>query len=177
MSDGTFQIDLSQYVRYVADCMRLRDWSFDVVEDPAVDALASIQIAPRRRFAVIRLGELFTYASDEDRRHAVVHELAHAHLQGLRDHAETLDGQIMAGMLAMFRAGHDQQIETAADEFAAIVAPQVLTPEQWMREVEPEVTDASREESERPGGGDLLSQQRPAAVPGAKQAMRLRNRR
>lgn len=69
------------YLRVLADCLALRDWSFALLEEPAPDSFAAqIQPLRGRKHAEIRLSAYFSAFPPETQRHCLVHELLHCHL-------------------------------------------------------------------------------------------------
>jgi hypothetical protein len=169
---------LAEYVRYLADRMRLKDWSFEVEVDHDLEgSLATVRIVHRRRIACLRFSEAFFGSDEQERRHAVIHELAHAPLQSMRDRVKTLVGQMTQPAFEMFREGCDHEIETLADEWAATIAPYMLTMQEWLtgqalvKSLEPH---GSGDQQKRPRHRDVRPPQRPAPVPSTKRAMSLR---
>lgn len=73
---------LGHYVRYCADAMGLRDWSFVLARRYLTDtsAIASIDITYGKREALIKIADDFRSLCDERIRESICHELIHCHL-------------------------------------------------------------------------------------------------
>lgn len=130
MTDST--VDLwAGYVRFVADRMRLRDWSFDIAYDCDLSGSdARIDVAPNRRFGLIRLSPRFFASGTVEQRYAVIHELAHPHFHRLRESIESARG-LLSQSWPVVEATHANAIEDAAHEFTAMLAPFLPTFDEW----------------------------------------------
>lgn len=111
---------LGKYLRRLADMMALRDWTLELSHQPDEgDTLASISTTFGRKVAVIQVCANWPNLDPEVQRHALVHELIHAHLSGARDlvyrSLPTLLGE--AGWSA-FESAYRQQNEHATDGVA-----------------------------------------------------------
>ena len=73
--------EAARYVRALADALALRDWTFELLPEPC-DVGFNAQIEPLRgrKRAVLRLCANFFSLTPEQQRHALTHELLHAHL-------------------------------------------------------------------------------------------------
>ena len=124
--------DLSRYIRYLADQMKLRDWSFDVEFDPELDrSLATVECTPNRRHAVLAVGPLFFESSDSDQRHGAVHELVHCHLQPARTFFSTL-ARPHGKTHQVLKRNHDNHLDSATDDLAAAIAAALPTLHQFL---------------------------------------------
>lgn len=113
---------LARYFRFLADHMRLRDWTFDVEFDPTLNcSLATVSCIQNRRHAVLAVGPLFFDSSPEDQRHGAVHELVHCHLQPARTFFATL-GAPHGDAHGVLQQNHENHLESATDDIAAAIA-------------------------------------------------------
>lgn len=123
------------YVNELAQALRLRDWDFEIAEEPASDdACAEIACAAGQKRARITLSATFFTNDGPWQRQTLVHELIHCHLAHTRqlasDSAAHLRGKA-AG--AAFFTGINLALEYATDGMADAFAPFVPLPE-WERE-------------------------------------------
>lgn len=115
---------LAGYVRWMANELGLRDWSFKLVYDHEDDdAYATCDPCIGRRFATITFRSDFRDLEPDDQRECVVHELIHCHHIGATDIIR-LDllkplGQETYDVLL---AGFKRQIEYMTDGLASAIA-------------------------------------------------------
>lgn len=115
---------LGRYIRFVADAMELRDWTFVLSHDPAPDDChAHITNTYGRKLAVIQVASDFRSAPPEQQRQTICHELVHCHLESstnmvLNDLSEHLGKQ--ADWL--FWESFKRQIEYGVDALASALA-------------------------------------------------------
>lgn len=118
---------VGDYIRYLADHMRLKDWSFDVEFNPQLEqSLATVECIQNRRHAVLAVGPLFLESSPEDQRLAAVHELVHCHLQPTRTFFKTLSKRL-GKIHETLEENHDNHLESATDGLAAALAAALPT--------------------------------------------------
>lgn len=123
---------LGHYVRYIADEMGLRDWTFEVeIGCPDVElpwgtepALASIECVDGQKFATITFAEGTKGMPKAHVRHTVVHELIHAHLNPACElvRVDAKDGFSQA-TYEMLMASFRRSVEFAVDGLADALAP------------------------------------------------------
>jgi hypothetical protein len=108
--------------------MGLRDWTFEIVDgnpDPA-DAIATCEPIEGRRIARLRFSVRFESLPVTEKRHAVVHELVHAHLAQFTDDAHSFakgsTGYAVAWPMAL------RSLEYAVDGLAEALAPTMPLP-------------------------------------------------
>jgi hypothetical protein len=113
------------YIRTLADRLGLRDWKFVVTDHPGETGpnLLDVATVPGRRLAHVRILPLFYEVTAAERRHAVVHELFHCHMNPLLDHAEMLRPPLGGQTFDMFFQDHVRRLEEGLDAIAGCVAP------------------------------------------------------
>jgi hypothetical protein len=123
---------LAQYVRFLANQMKLRDWEFEVCYDPDLaGSAAKIEITSCRHEAALTISPRFLESSPEEQRYALVHELTHAHLEPLRDTVRTAES-LLSQTWPVIQANHDNAVEGAAHKLAACIAPYLPTFQTWL---------------------------------------------
>ena len=115
---------LGRYVRHVANLLGLRDWTLEISHQPCDgESLASINPTFGRKLAEMNFCANWPELDPAVQRHAIVHELIHAHLAGLQTYVyhalPTLLGE--AGWSA-FESAYRQQNELATDGIADGIA-------------------------------------------------------
>lgn len=135
--------DFSRYVRFLADRIKLRDWSFDVEFDADLEgSLSTVELTPNRRHAVLAVGPLFFKSSEVDQRHGAVHELVHCHLQPARTFFSTLK-RPLGKVHNTLQKNHDNHLESATDDLAAAIAAGLPTLVTFLRS-SPKGADGAR---------------------------------
>lgn len=121
---------LGEYVRWVADAIELRDWTFTINRALLVDddALAKITCTYGRKLARIELTIHFWRAEPDEQRHIVCHELIHAHLQPTSWNLNNIADHVSRREFAMLEDGHKDAIEFATDALAAALAKHMPLP-------------------------------------------------
>ncbi len=118
--------ELRAYIRHLANLLGLKDWAFDLVEgewcDDAYDA--ATRDIEGKQLSRIWVSKGFRALTPEEQRHAIVHELVHAHFCRV---ASVLDDLHVGGILsdANFRASLEalnRHIEYGVDALAHIIA-------------------------------------------------------
>ncbi len=122
---------LGKYVRWIANEMELRDWTFNVVVGRPDSPLnpdghewgASCGPIPGRKAATLTFAPWLRDGSREDLRQCVVHELTHCHFFGLWDTArrDTL-AQMGQGAYDVWIAGVERHMEYGVDAMADALA-------------------------------------------------------
>jgi hypothetical protein len=104
---------LFAYIRSTADEMGLRDWEIRLSDEPAREGKgASVGCVFGRKFA-----------SPEDQRDTIVHELIHLHLEPASDMVyRDLEKILGRPADAAFTNGFDRQLEYAIDGLAGALA-------------------------------------------------------
>lgn len=115
---------LGRYVRWAADTMELRDWTFEIAHDPPdPDANARINLTYARKLAVVRFCSDFRQMPAEQQRHTVVHELVHCHLESATNMVlNDLEGHLAKPTDQIFWEGFKRQIEYGVDALASTIA-------------------------------------------------------
>lgn len=129
----------SPYVRDLADRLGLRDWWFELADEPPYepDAIASVRPWEGRRRATIRLSDGFLEAGPAEQRHTLCHELAHCFFAAMAEYLrQHLDGPAHPAFMLMFEYG----IDATADA----LAPHLPLPPGVTSETETEAAAARR---------------------------------
>jgi hypothetical protein len=118
------------YLRVLADLLALRDWTVRLDVGPMEDQgrSAEVDLLYGRRIANVKVPLGFFGASAEERRHALAHELLHAHLNPSRnvlDNARSILGQPLYDLM---HATMTDSIEYATDAIADALAPHLPLP-------------------------------------------------
>lgn len=123
---------LADYVRSIADQMRLRDWTLFVSDDPADDPkdegiddsrCATFAGTLGRRHANIWVNaEYWRGATPEERRQTIVHELIHAHEHGAREVVINAVSGYARRHAEILLAIYDVEAEYAIDTLAGVIA-------------------------------------------------------
>lgn len=115
---------LGRYVRHVANLLGLRDWTFEVSHSPASsDAYASIEPTFGRKVATLDFCANWPDLEPAIQRHAIVHELIHAHLAGLQTYVyHALPTLLGEAAWSAFESAYRQQNELATDGLADGIA-------------------------------------------------------
>jgi hypothetical protein len=116
---------LTDYIRLLADEMRLRDWTVKLGEEAAdYGNCADIRIVYGRKLATVYLPADSRSTAPEELRHTLVHELIHVHFEpmanAVRNDLEPYLGRT-AG--ALFFEGFKRQYEYGTDGLADAIAP------------------------------------------------------
>lgn len=141
------RLSWQDYFREVADRMRLKDWTVEVMPDPPADsdALAEVVCTYGRLWATVRLGDSFLVRSPEEQRHVVVHELVHCHTDlAARVALEAMPEPVKD----VFRRLKEHE----TDALAAVLAPHMPLPLQGVREAVKEA-EAQPVNIKRPAAG------------------------
>lgn len=123
----------SDYVRYVADHIGLRDHRIDVSRDSASPHChAEVHTTTEQNFSVIRLNTPHFFGLDAERqRQIVLHELLHIHFTPFTDNLDIyLEGHDSEASALIRRLMH-RDAERTTDNFSSILTPLVLTPQVW----------------------------------------------
>lgn len=118
-----------EYVRWVADDMGLRDWTFEIeYRCDNEDAHATVYPVDGRKLATIKFEEGFRRLKPETQRMVVVHELVHCHLAALQHQLET-DFEALLGKPAdaLMNRSADRNLEYAVDGLAHAINRQAPT--------------------------------------------------
>lgn len=83
--------ELCRYIRWVANEMCLRDWTFDVPHEPLPesDAFATVKPTDGRKRARITFCRDFRDLEPDRQRHVVIHELVHCHFAMVQHQIES----------------------------------------------------------------------------------------
>lgn len=111
---------------------RLTEWTIRLAKDLLPrdsDAAAQVRCIYGRKIAHIQLGPEWMASSPTERRHVMVHELIHCHLDAacrfMENELETLVGK-PAALVA--ERGFNQDLEFAVDALAEALAPHLPLP-------------------------------------------------
>lgn len=122
---------LGQYVRVIADSMRLRDWTLMVDREPCdIDNHASIACADQRKVAVIQFSASTSHQDQDTIRHTVVHELIHPHFHQLLNAIYDLEPHLGAAAFKTFLDRCVDALEYGVDAMADAVSPLMPTMEE-----------------------------------------------
>ncbi len=156
LSDGE-RAKAAAYLRVLADSFGLRDWRFEIADDPAPPKkLAMVQPMLEQSFAWVLLSERWADLAPERQRQTLVHELLHCHLQGCRAAIWILDGKMDKSAFEIAKAWFDWAEEITVDQLTAVngSAPAATTWLGWL--TGPALTGlsarASREAPRAPNG-------------------------
>jgi hypothetical protein len=120
-----------RYARSVADRIGLRDWTVEVAHDPLEDgeAIAQVALHAERKQLRIRYSADFDRQDEVDQRHAVAHELVHAHFRDLFETVKSTAAEELSGTAYRVFVGQVRRdIERAVDGVAAATAQAVPFP-------------------------------------------------
>lgn len=119
------------YIRYLANELGLRDWTFELEYHqlpPIEDASASIDCIFGRKYAVIRFADTFFQADRSDQRNTMVHELIHCHLDGMDAVIRDMGVQMGSFVHSVFQDNHHRELELATDGLATAISKKYLLP-------------------------------------------------
>lgn len=129
--------ELKKYVRWVANEIGLRDWTFLVTvgevthatrNAPPDDAVwcAKCGPVPGRKYAEITFDSGIRTWPLEDIRHTVTHELTHCHFYGLWDtvRRDTIN-MLKQKVYDVWISGIERHMEYGVDAMADVIAPQM----------------------------------------------------
>lgn len=121
---------LGKYVRLLADEMGLRDWRF-LISPHACDSgySATVAITAGRRRATIAFDADWPYASAEDLRQTVAHELLHCHINPIRDYTANIESTIGKPLYNATYNAMTDLLELAVDAIAEEWARSLPLPE------------------------------------------------
>lgn len=123
MTDDDYAL-WAEYMHHIKEQMRVRDWVFDLVNEPSPDAMADIWLQDSHQYGRIRLDADWGCKSPEDQRETVVHELLHPHFAAANE-------LIRQNLLDAYSAREGERIwrdymtlhETAIAGVASVIAP------------------------------------------------------
>lgn len=121
---------LREYARWMANELELRDWTINLVYEPAADddAMAQVTCTYGRKFVTIKLAADFFQFSLEKQRQAIVHELLHCHTSGIEWQYNNLGGHIAPDVFSVCWGGIRDQVEFATDAMADALAKHLPLP-------------------------------------------------
>lgn len=130
--DGSFRSQLSLYVRLVADALGLRDHEVEVQSRHAAPGrIAEVDLSAFRQTVRLRVCEGFRELPSDDQRHAIVHELVHAHVKALCDTVEQgVPSWMPERTWEMFRGIFERDVEVLVDTIAVLLCP-LIEPPSW----------------------------------------------
>jgi hypothetical protein len=115
---------LTDYIRLLADEMRLRDWTVELGEEPCdAGRCASVHLVYGRKLATISVPNDVSGTDAEELRHTLVHELIHVHFEPATN-AVLNDLQTLIGRPAdmVFWEGFKRQYEYGTDGLADAIS-------------------------------------------------------
>lgn len=121
---------LALYLRITADMLGLRDHEVKLLREPATPGrIAECDVTAYRQAIHIRVGNEFLLMSASQQRHAVVHELLHAHFTAL---CSTVEQGVPAWMpgktYEMFHGMFERDLEVVVDTMTVLLCPLVDVP-------------------------------------------------
>lgn len=121
---------LTVYVRAMADGLALRDWTFILEYDgkELTGETARIVCVYGRRLATITFCEAFWAESRHEQRGTIIHELVHAHLDGMEAVVRDMEQQLGDFVHSMLVDTHHRAVEIATDALATAIAPRFPLP-------------------------------------------------
>ncbi len=122
---------IADLLRAYANGLALRDWEFQVAHEEPFDpgALAEIEMAAGRKLARVRVAAAWDDHEPEERRHALVHELVHAHARDMEEFVrEGARGEFGGAAYRLFVQGLDRELERMVDALATAVEPVLPLP-------------------------------------------------
>lgn len=128
----------------MADRMKLADWTFRLLNQPAAEgSFADISCAEKRKAAVVRVCPQFHEIDPDEQRHTICHELIHAHLHPIHSAVTDLEGILGHEAYRVFYDRFIEALEYAVDGIADAFAPTLPTL--------PEASDTARDQRPRRG--------------------------
>lgn len=120
----------ADYLRSVADDMRLTDWTFKLRHTPVEgrqEVFAEVDPTFGRKLATVTVCWDWADQLPGDRRHVIVHELVHCHLDGMHSliHSDEFETILGRPAHALFGAAFRQQLEFATDAVADVIERQI----------------------------------------------------
>jgi hypothetical protein len=116
---------IGMYMRDTADRLGLRDWFFSLNWEPSEheDADASIEVTFGRKHAAVSLGRDFAYFDDDRKKHCIIHELLHCHLDSLESMLRaTLPDLLGQPTWSVVESVEHERIEQVTDVLAEVMA-------------------------------------------------------
>lgn len=117
---------LASAARVYADLLGLRNHTVEISDDRPGDprALMECTIPEGRKHIILRAREDFRFFGEDEQRHALCHELVHAHLIRLEERVEqTVSHEIGGVAYRVFWRAFQGDIEQAVDALAGLLAP------------------------------------------------------
>lgn len=113
------------YLRCVADALGLRDWRFDVLDDPPRedDVFATVDVMHDKRHADVRLASDWPRLPPSARREALVHEVLHCHGAQTAALAEDVREQLSSAAWDLWHTAYHRAAELSVDALAHALAP------------------------------------------------------
>lgn len=123
---------IGKYIRCLADCTSLRDWSFTLFHEPLPEesgAFATVKPVYGRKIAEITLCNNFVDLDPDKQRHILVHELIHCHFDMCDNFFENVLQQLVG--IQVYKtafADYRQWMEFGVDAMAEALAPHLPLP-------------------------------------------------
>lgn len=122
------------YIRWVANEMELRDWTFDLSSRPADrDCYAQIFPTYGQKHAEISVDENFRTLDADKQAQIIAHELVHCHLEAASNMVfADLEPYLGKAADQIFWNGYKRQMEYGVDALATVIAkhmPNISWPE------------------------------------------------
>ena len=119
------------YIRWVANNLMLRDWTFIITDEPPSnpDAQATICITFGRKIAGIYLHWNWHNFEPEQQRQTIVHELLHCHFDVIQQSVDRATEMHQKDWMRILQDFHLREIEWTVDAMADIIAPFLALPE------------------------------------------------
>jgi hypothetical protein len=115
---------LCAYIRWVGDAMELRDWTFELLRDPAEDGcFAVVRPIFGQKLALISVCQNFRQLDRKKQREIVAHELIHCHLAALQSQLEDdLEEHLGKASYALFFESAKRNLEYAVNGLEMAIA-------------------------------------------------------
>lgn len=122
---------LEEYVRWMADAMELRDWTFTIAHEPPDDQKFSAVVDclyGRKRATISFCKDFLTTHRPEQIRATVCHELIHCHFKSIEWAYNNLQGSMDPTLFHVIWCGIHDQLEFGIDAMADAVAKHLPLP-------------------------------------------------
>lgn len=116
---------LTEYIRWIANRLGLRDWILTLMRQPSEDdCIASVNLTYGRKLAQIYVAWDILERDPAEIRETVIHELLHVHYEPAFNQAQNDLLHVMGDDThSLFMAAFRRQVEYATDGLAAAIAP------------------------------------------------------
>ena len=121
---------LALYIRLTADRLGLKDHEVSLDATPTGEGrIAECDLTPFRQSVCIRVCADFFLLTPEKQRHAIVHELTHAHFEAVCSTvAEAVPPWMPPKTWEMFNGVFERDLEVVVDTVAVLLCPLIELP-------------------------------------------------